>query len=258
LLQLKREDQGLVETWLKAARARCDAGMDPPFQASLVEGEIAKSRLELMEAETRRAETWSRLRSVATLPQSPTSLADPGVPKLPSSEGLLARFEAGSMRKSIQSRMELETSALRHKEALGLSRWSLRGSYSKEGEERIAKLGFAYRFARPGETQAVRRETESGIRNLRKDLEIAMNDLDARFHIAFERLRTVGPFDEPRSYAAAIQAVGLRLEAGKERPSEALPIRRQLLEAQVAELRRQHALHLLQAELEALTEGGTR
>jgi hypothetical protein len=48
------------------------------------------------------------------------------------------------------------------------------------------------------------------------------------------------------------------LAEGKERPSEALPIRRQLLEAQVARLRRLHANHLLIAELQALTEGVNR
>jgi hypothetical protein len=47
----------------------------------------------------------------------------------------------------------------------------------------------------------------------------------------------------------------MRLSEGKERPSEALPIRRQLLEAQVASLRRLQAAHLLTAELQALTDG---
>jgi hypothetical protein len=53
-------------------------------------------------------------------------------------------------------------------------------------------------------------------------------------------------------FSQAIAAVGLRLQEGRERPSEALPIRRQLLEAQMACLRRIHAQHLLTAELQTL------
>ena len=53
-------------------------------------------------------------------------------------------------------------------------------------------------------------------------------------------------------FRQAVEAVGLRLQEGKERPSEALPIRRQLLEAQLAALRRHHAHHTLAAELQSL------
>jgi hypothetical protein len=151
----------------------------------------------------------------------------------------------------------VERENLRHREALGLSRWSLRGSYAKEGEDRIAKVGMAYRFVRPGESQAIRRETNAGLATLQQELQIALAELDGRFQSALDRLQILGSMPPSRSFQSAIQAVGLRLQSGKERPSEALPIRRQLLEAEVAELRRQHAQHLLQAELQALTEGVT-
>ena len=49
-----------------------------------------------------------------------------------------------------------------------------------------------------------------------------------------------------------MEAVSLRLQEGRERPSDALPIRRQLLESQMASLRRVHTQHLLVAELQTL------
>ena len=40
LLALREADLSTVQTWLKAARARLEAGADPAFQVSLVEGEF--------------------------------------------------------------------------------------------------------------------------------------------------------------------------------------------------------------------------
>mgnify|MGYP003864593081 CR=1 FL=1 len=56
-------------------------------------------------------------------------------------------------------------------------------------------------------------------------------------------------------FEQSLKAISLRLSEGKERPSEALPIRRQLLEAKAASYRRLHAAHLLSAEVQALTNG---
>jgi hypothetical protein len=46
--------------------------------------------------------------------------------------------------------------------------------------------------------------------------------------------------------------VGIRLEDGRDQPSDAFPIRRQLLEAQMAALRRIQARHLITAEIQYL------
>jgi hypothetical protein len=149
----------------------------------------------------------------------------------------------------------LEEQALRHQEAIATSRWSLRGSYGKEGEDRIGKVGFAYRFPRPGESQAVRRETEATFQATRRELETALLELDARFQSALSRLQTATPPMPFTGFEQSLKAISLRLSEGKERPSEALPIRRQLLEAKAASYRRLHAAHLLSAEIQALTNG---
>ena len=138
---------------------------------------------------------------------------------------------------------------------LATSRWSLRGSYAREGLERITKVGFAYRFPRPGEGQAIRREAEANLQATTRELEVALLELDARFQSAVTRLQSAAAPTPFTAFDTALKAVSLRLSEGKERPSEALPIRRQLLEAQVASLRRLTAAHLLSAELQALTEG---
>ena len=167
---------------------------------------------------------------MAEVPGTPVPLADPGAPLLPHVEGLAAKFEASPLWKALQSRLDLEEQALRHQEAVATSRWSLRGSYAREGEERVGKVGLAYRFSRPGEGQALRRETEANLQATTREPPL--------------------PF---KCFDLSLKAVSLRLSEGKERPSEALPIRRQLLEAQAASHRRLQAAHLLAAELQALT-----
>lgn len=258
LLQLREADLATVQTWLKAAEARLEAGADPGFQVSLVEGEVLRAQVDLDEARRQRMIAWAGLRSVAEVPELPVPLADPGgLPPLPS-EGLQARFEASSLRRAIQSRLELEQRALRHQEALATSRWSLRGNYSKEEPGvAITKVGLAYRFPRPGEGAAIRRETQANLAATRRELEIALLELDARFQSALTRRQAATPPTPFKSFDLSLKAVSLRLSEGKERPSEALPIRRQLLEAQVASHRRLLAAHLLNAELQALTDGNT-
>ena len=116
-------------------------------------------------------------------------------------------------------------------------------------------MGLAYRFPRPGEGQAIRRDTEATLQATRRELEIALLELDARFQSALTRLQTATPPTPFKGFDLSLKAVSLRLSEGRERPSEALPIRRQLLEAQVASHRRLLAAHLLNAELQALTDG---
>jgi outer membrane protein TolC len=253
LLQLREADLTTVQAWLKAAQARLEAGAEPGFQASLVEGEVLRTQADLDESRRQRLNAWAGLRAMADVPRSPVPLADPGDAQILPADGLQARFEAGALRQAIQSRLNLEQQALRHQEALAGSRWSLRGSYAKEGEERIGKIGLAYRFSRPGEGRAIHRETEATLQAAKRELEIVLLELDARFQSAWTRLQTAPPPTRFKGFDRSLMAVSLRLSEGKERPSEALPIRRQLLEAQAASYRRLQAAHLLSAELQALT-----
>jgi outer membrane protein TolC len=255
LLQLREADLATVESWLKAARARLEAGADPGFQVSLVEGEVLRAQADLDETRRQRLNAWAALRGVTDVPGIPTPLADPGEALPPPAEGLAVKFEASALRRGVQGRLNLEQRALRHQEAVATSRWSLRGSYAKEGKDRIGKVGLAYRFSRPGEGQALRRETEAALQATKRELEMALLELDARFQSALIRLQTATPPLPFKGFDLSLNAISLRLSEGKERPSEALPIRRQLLEAQAASYRRLQAAHLLAAELQALTDG---
>jgi hypothetical protein len=255
ILHLREADLVTVQAWFKAAQARLEAGADPAFQVTLVEGELLRAQADLDEARRLRLNAWAVLRSLADVPSAPTVLVTPGDVPLPPVVGLEAKFESSALRRAIQERLDLEEGALRHQEAIATSRWSLRGSYGKEGWDRIGKVGFAYRFPRPGEDQAVRRETEATIQATKRELETALLELDARFQSAQTRLQSATPPLPFKGFEQSLMAISLRLSQGKERPSEALPIRRQLLEAKAASFRRLHAAHLLTAELQALTDG---
>jgi hypothetical protein len=169
------------------------------------------------------------------------------VPTLPEGDPAKA-LEQGPLRRALQAQAELETRSLRLKEAMAMSRWSLRSSYAQEGEERVTRFGMAIRLPRPGEGGSQRRNTEAQIQALQGETRQALAELDARAQAALSRIRD----EKLPDFTQAVIAVGMRLQEGRERPSEALPIRRQLLEAQMASLRRVHTQHLLAAELKTL------
>lgn len=252
ILALREADYATVERWLQSARARFEAGSDPAFQVSLVEGELLKVRQDLDEAWTQEARSWGGLFAVADVPMGPLPLADPGpVPVIPLVD-LERRLEEGPLRQALFAQTKLEEQSLRLKEAQALSRWSLRGSYAAEGDERVTRFGLAVRLPRPGERNSIRSNTEAQIRANAGSARQALAELDARALAVVSRLKLAPPNPTTSDFSKAIEAVGLRLQEGRERPSEALPIRRQLLESQMASLRRQHAQHLLAAELQAL------
>jgi len=252
ILALREADYATVERWLKSAQARFEAGSDPAFQVSLVEGELLKTRQDLDDAWNQEARTWGVLVALADLPMGPLPLADPGpIPEIPTVD-LERRLEEGPLRKALLAQTKLEEQSLRLKEAQALSRWSLRGSYSAEGNEKVARFGLAVRLPRPSEGNSIRSNTEAQIRASQGSARQALAELDARALGAISRMKMVPANRSTPDFTKAIEAVGLRLQEGRERPSEALPIRRQLLESQMASLRRHHAQHLLAAELKTL------
>ena len=250
-LALREADVATVARWLDAARARLDAGADPAFQVSLVQGEQLKALQERDEARTRRGAAWARLAALAELPFGPVPLAEPGAPAWPEGADLDA-LEACPLAKALKAQADLDAQSLRLEEAQALNRWSLRASCGREGEETVGRLGLALRLPRPGEASVRRRATESQRQVLRAEARQALAELGARLQdlrARFAAREVEAPLPDFRQ---AVEAVGLRLQEGKERPSEALPIRRQLLEAQLAALRRHHAHHTLAAELQSL------
>lgn len=252
LVTLRVADLQTVDRWLEAARARLEAGADPAFQMALVEGEQVKAQQDLEEARIQASQAWGRLTALADLPPVPVPLAEPEALALPRPAEVEGRLPQSPLRLALLAQADVETKGLRLKEAQALSRWSLRGSYASEGEDKVARLGVALRLPRPGQNAAVRRATDVQIRALQGESRQALAELDARAEAVLSRLRTMPATPPLPDFAHALEAVSLRLQEGKERPSEALPIRRQLLESQMASLRRIHARHLLAAELQAL------
>jgi outer membrane protein TolC len=252
LLTLRQNDLATVERWLKAAQARFEAGADPAYQVSLVEGELLKLQQDLDEAWAQEARTWGTLVALADVPTAPLPLADPGpVPVIPTVD-LERRLQEGPLRKALFSLADMEERSLRLKEAQALNRWSLRGSYAQEGDDKVTRFGLAVRLPRPGEGASLRAHTEAQIRASQGTARQALAELDARALAAISRIK-VSPANQPiPDFGKAIEAISLRLQEGRERPSDALPIRRQLLESQMAALRRHHNQHLLAAELQAL------
>jgi hypothetical protein len=255
LVALREVDVETVEGWLRTSVARRDAGADAPFQATLVEGELLRARNDLAEARAHRTEAWGRLRSLAEVPDAPVPLADPPADGTPGAAER-SRFESGLLKRAALARGELDIAAANRREALAGARWSLRADGRKEGAEEIATVGIGIRLPRGGEADAVRREADAARQSARRAEQEALTALEARFAAALERLGAGGGTEPPRAFEAALRAVELRLTEGKERASEALPIRRQLLEAAVAKRRQEHARRAASAELRALTEGG--
>ncbi len=252
LLELREADLITVERWLKSARARFDAGADPAYQVSLVEGEWLKLQQDLDDARIQQARAWGSLVALADVSIAPSPLADPGPVPVVYTVDLDRRLQESPLRKALLAQAEMEEQSLRLKQAVALSRWSLRGSYAQEGEEKVTRFGIAVRLPRPGEGASIRLNTEAQLRASQGEARQALADLDARAVAVMSRLEKMPSIKEIPDFSKAIAAIGLRLEEGRERPSEALPIRRQLLEAQMASLRRVYAQHLLVSDLQTL------
>jgi hypothetical protein len=135
------------------------------------------------------------------------------------------------------------------------SRWSAAATVGREADESFATVGAAYRFPRRGENSALRSERAAAAAAIDRGAEVEEARLATRFETVIERARRFGPLTPPDVFDDALRAVALRVELGKDQPSLALPVRRQLLEARGAALRRVRDAHLLIAEIDALIAG---
>lgn len=256
-LDLRRAQVDLSRRWLAVAQQRVEAGADPGFQLDLVRADVLRSETDMATARRRAAESWSRLRTQAEIGEQPRQLADPGEPSLTVDSGQLRpRFESGTLRRALASQSESDASLLDLRQSLKGARWSLRGSHAREGEERITRVGVAFRFPRPGEARALSGESQASRAALRLESEVARITLEGRFQAALDQSQSVKPSPASSvSIREALHAVDLRLQEGKERPSDALLLRRQLLDGQISLHQRLHDTHLLTAELDTLTAG---
>jgi hypothetical protein len=252
LVTLREVDLAIVERWLAVVQLRFEAGAIPAYQVALVAGERLQVVQDQDEAKVQAARCWGALVALADIPATPVPLAEPGPPPVLQYKDLLGALQKSPLRKALQAQLELEERSLRLQEALSQSRLSLRGSFAQEGEERVSRVGLAVRLPRPGESAAVRSHFKALVRAAQGEIRQALAEFDARVQAALVRLPILAPGPPPPDFSQAIQAVDLRLQEGRDRPSDALPLRRQFLEAQMASLRRSHAQQRLSAELQTL------
>jgi len=257
---IRTEDHILVQTWLEISRTRIESGADPAFQFDLVRGELLKSSLDCDDAKRNRVQSWTILRSLSELPESPQSLdyspsaVVAGISDLKSSD-MATLYQNGVLRRASAARQSLEMSQINLQAAVSDSRWSISGSYSKENDDRITKIGIAYKFPRSGELSAIRAEQRARIETSKRNCELAFADLDLRFATAMQTIESGKSYSEQFDTTASLEALTLRLKEGKDQPSDLIPIRRQFMEIRMAELQRLHSLCLAQAELLTLTAG---
>jgi hypothetical protein len=243
------------EQVLASVRKRVEEGAEAPYEVALVEGEVLRSRSGSDGARAGLGDAWSALRVLADLPAQPQVLASPGMPDLNIPGDAESRFAAGLLRRAAGHRESFEAAFLELEQARRRSRWSVATTVAKEADESFATVGAAYRFPRRGESAAVDRERAAAAAAIDRGAEVETALLTTRFETVIERLKRFGSITPPDAFDDALRAVALRMELGKERPSIALPVRRQLLEARGAALQRVRDAHLLIAEIGALVTG---
>lgn len=244
-----------IEQLLASIRKRVEGGAEAPYEAALVDGEMQRSRSESDSARSALGEAWSALRALAELPAEPQPLASPGMPDPNLPADVESRFESGLLLRSIANRGSLESAFLELEQAQRRSRWAAIASVGKEADDTVATVGASYRLPRRGEGAAVARDLASAGAVIHRGSEVGAAQLATRFETAIERAKRFGPLAPPDAFDDALAAVALRVELGKERPSLALPVRRQLLEARTAALQRMRDAQVLNAEIDALIAG---
>jgi hypothetical protein len=254
---IRAEDGLLVREWLGIAEARSESGTDPAFQLELVKGELLKSHMDMEDSNRARVRAWASLAALSDLPKAPQPLDHhPDEDAMPLGHGAAeseARYQNGALRRAAVARQGLEMGRINLHAAQSNSRFSISGSYTKENDERVAKIGLAYRFPRSGEVSAIRAERRAQAEASGRGLELALAELDLRFRTAVRTMESSRGCPKVPDAAASMEALTLRLREGKDRPSDAIPVRRQFLEMRIRELQRKHSLYLAQAELSALT-----
>jgi len=253
------EDQRVsVEAVKAAVEMRVAEGAEAPYEVALVEGELQRTREELDGARQARGEAWGALSALATLPPGPLRLASPGPPELTVPEDASSRFASGLLNRSVGFRASLETAFVAFEHAKRRSRWSAAATLGVEADDTFATVGAAYRFTGRGESAAAGRERAAADAAIDRAASVEIAQLSTRFSTLTERARSFGPVNSPDAFDEALEAVALRMKLGKDRPSLALIVRRQLLDARDAALRRVHDAHVLIAAIDALLAGDAR
>lgn len=252
-LALAGRELDTLERWRAVVAARVDAGAAAAFERVLVDAELESARLGVAEARARARAAWSALAAVAVVGASPLPLDEPVAPRLePEASGA----EPPLLVRAARARLELERARIALDAAREASRWTLGGSLAREGDEEVARLGVGYRLPLGGEGEAIRQLRAEREREAARAAELAEAELAARRAAALERWRALAeaaPVDSPFGIDEAAAALEARLAAGKDRPTEALLVRRELVRARATRLAVRAARLTAAFELAALT-----
>ena len=247
--RVRAQDLAAVEAWLEASRRRMEAGADAPYEPTLVGGERDRALVEWIEARREGELAWGELRARAEVPPRPEPVALDALPGYATIPDGTASSPGDVMRAGIEVRRNLAIAVARAQTALAGSRWGLAGEVAVEGDERLAHVGVAYRLPLRGERTAIAAEQTAAETAANRDAERRRVEVEAQVAAAAATLGWAGQVLETSALDAAQAALAARLEEGKQRPSEILPLRRQLLEARIAALRSRAARVAAEAKL---------
>jgi hypothetical protein len=235
--EVRRQDVSAVETWLSAARRRAEAGADPPYEPTLVAGELDRARVEMIEALRSVELSWGELAARSDVSARPQALDLGGLPGGGTHAHPSSAAAGGHVQAGIESRRRISVALARALTAASSSRWGVAGEVATEGEENLAHIGLAYRLPLHGERSAIAAELTAAEAQAAREAELHLSELAARLGAAAATLASTEPLLDPSDLDAAHAALAARVAEGKERASAVLPLRRQLLEARVAALR---------------------
>lgn len=250
---LRLEQVAALEGVLERVNRRAEAGAVAEFETAIVEGELLRTRAEADEALAIHGTAWAALRTLADLPASPVPLAAPGAADVEGAIRGLEGVERSALRRASDDRRALAEAIADFEGALRRSRWAVGGGVAVEGDERAATVTAAYRFPFRAETGALERERTASVDAARRTAEARADALATRLRSAAERAAAFGEVSDPTRFDSALRAVLLRIESGKDLPTDGLLLRRRLLEAKDAAFARVRDAHAVVAEIEALT-----
>jgi outer membrane protein TolC len=248
---VREEDLAATDEWLALARRRVEAGADPPYEPVLVAGERDRSLVELVAARREAELAWGELAARTELGTEPQPLTLAG---LADAAGRMGPGDRPALA-GIDARRRLETALAQARSAAAGRRWALASEVASEGDERLAHLGVAYRIPLRGERRAVQGELAAAQARATRAAEAQAAAVRARAAAARSALGAARPAVEPGDLDRARSALTVRIAEGKERPSDVLPLRRQLLEARLAAFAAEALRARAAAELAFLTGG---
>jgi hypothetical protein len=250
-LALAERDAAAAESWLAATEARVAAGADAPYEAALVASEVELGRLARAAAREPGQGAWSALPARADVAERPTALREP----VSDNTAAQTSLERSALARAIESRAALQRALLALDAARAESRWSLGAALAREGDEDVARLGLGFRIPLAGQGAVRSAARAAALAESARSEEIELERLAGRLAGALERrrgLRTAKPL-LPSDVESALAALDARLGSGKDRPSQVLPLRRQLVNALGTALAARAALLRAAFEIEALT-----